>query len=209
MKLMKIFILGSLIFTSLYAEQLSGKTIKIGKQEWTAENLDVNHYRNGDSIPQVQDAEEWQNLNTGAWCYYENNAENGKTYGKLYNWYAVNDPRGLAPKGWHIPTDEDWTTLVDYLGNEDIAGGKMKETDTTHWLSSNTESTNKSGFSARPGGYRYSDGVFSYIGYYGYWWSATGYNATKAGIRYIGYGRISCNHDDYNKKIGLSVRCVR
>jgi len=101
---------------------------KIGNQIWTTKNLDVATYRNGDAIPQVQDYTAWANLTTGAWCYYANNTANGTTYGKLYNWYAVNDPRGLAPKGYHIPTDKEWTMLTDYLGGESVANSKMKST---------------------------------------------------------------------------------
>lgn len=100
--------------------------ILIGNQTWTKKNLDVATYRNGDAIPQVQDST-WETLTTGAWCYYENNTDNGTTYGKLYNWYAVNDPRGLAPNGYHIPTDAEWTTLSTYLGGDSIAGNKMME----------------------------------------------------------------------------------
>ena len=105
--------------------------IKIGDQTWTIKNLDVTTYRNGDAIPQLEDQEEWANLTTGAWCYYENESDNGTTYGKLYNWFAVNDPRGLAPKGYHIPTDEEWTILSVNLGGESQAGTKMKST--TGW----------------------------------------------------------------------------
>ena len=107
--------------------------IKIGTQTWTSKNLDVATYRNGDAIPQVQDFNEWKNLTTGAWCYLFNDPTNGTKYGKLYNWYAVTDPRGLAPEGYHIPTDEEWTILTDYLGGESAAGKKMKST--TGWKS--------------------------------------------------------------------------
>ena len=104
------------------------KGVAIGSQVWMSTNLNVSTYRNGDVIPQVQDQVTWNNLTTGAWCYYENNAANGTKYGKLYNWYAVNDARGLAPAGWHIPTDGEWTVLSTYLGGEDVAGKKMKST---------------------------------------------------------------------------------
>ena len=103
-------------------------SVVIGTQTWTTKNLDVETYRNGDVIPQVQDATAWSNLTSGAWCYYENNTANGSTYGKLYNWYAVNDPRGLAPNGYYIPSDADWKILTDYLGGESAAGTKMKST---------------------------------------------------------------------------------
>jgi uncharacterized protein (TIGR02145 family) len=102
--------------------QISSLNIKIGTQIWTTKNLDVSTYRNGDPIPQVQDVGSWSKLTTGAWCYYENKTTNGTIYGKLYNWYAVNDPRGLAPKGFHIPSSAEWTILIDYLGGVDVGG---------------------------------------------------------------------------------------
>ena len=101
--------------------------IQIGNQIWMTKNLNTSQYKNGDPIPQVQDQTQWQNLTTGAWCYYENNTANGRIYGKLYNWYAVNDSRGLAPEGWHIPTIGEFNTLSEFLGGVNVAGGKMKE----------------------------------------------------------------------------------
>ena len=106
-------------------------TVIIGTQTWTQTNLNVSHYRNGDIIPQVTDPTAWANLTTGPWCYYNNDPANGAIYGKLYNWYAVNDPRGLAPIDYHIPTDAEWTIIIDYFGGENIAGGKMKSTGTS------------------------------------------------------------------------------
>lgn len=132
------------------------KSVAIGTQKWMAENLNVEHYRNGDAIPQVQDLQKWSTLKTGAWCYYENKSENGKTFGKLYNWYAVNDSRGLAPKGWHIPTDAEWTQLTDYLGGEEVAGGKLKATilwlDMLGGIPSDRGTNNSTGFTALPAG---------------------------------------------------------
>ena len=169
-----IVVLTVILFsTSGYAQ-----TVTIGSQVWTSKNLDVATYRNGDVIPQVQDPNAWENLTTGAWCYYDNDASNGTKYGKLYNWYAVNDPRGLAPKGYHIPTDAEWTQLSDYLGGESEAGTKMKST--SGWVE-NGNGTNSSGFSGLPGGYRYYDGTFDDIGDYGYWWSSTEDGTTVPG----------------------------
>jgi uncharacterized protein (TIGR02145 family) len=119
--LLIIFLTAILFLTSGYAQ-----TVTIGNQIWTSKNLDLATYRNGDLIPQVQDEEAWANLTTGAWCYYKNDTSNGIKYGKLYNWYAVHDSRGLAPKGFHIPTDAEWTTLINYLGGEIDAGTKLK-----------------------------------------------------------------------------------
>ncbi|QNA46872.1 fibrobacter succinogenes major paralogous domain-containing protein [Lacibacter sediminis] len=145
--------------------------VKIANKHWISKNLDVTHYKNGDSIPQVQDAATWANLTTGAWCYYENQTANGTTYGKLYNWYAMNDPRGIAPAGWHVPNDEEWVAMIDSLGGSGIAGGKLKAT--TLWNSPNTGATNSSGFNGLPGGARLPRGVFDYKGMWGQWWSST------------------------------------
>lgn len=133
----------------------------IGTQTWKVCNLNVDTYRNGDPIPEVTDPTEWAALTTGAWCYYNNDPANGPIYGKMYNGYAVRDPRGLAPKGYHVPLNEEWSTLIYYLGDGSIAGGKMKEIGTSHWLSPNTGATNSSGFSALPGGVRGASGFIS------------------------------------------------
>jgi uncharacterized protein (TIGR02145 family) len=184
-------------------------TIVIGTQQWMEKNLDVMTYRNGDVIPQVTDATAWAGLTTGAWCWYSNSADNGAIYGKLYNWYAVNDPRGLAPQGWHIPTDEEWTTLRNKLGGELVAGGQMKTTGTTRWSTPNTSATNESGFAGLPGGIRNASGTFVDVGVSGYWWSASEYSSTVAWSRYLlNYsGRLLENNLD--KKNGFSIRCIR
>ena len=118
-------------------------TVKIGSQFWMKQNLNTAHYRNGDIIPQITSTNLWATLYTGAWCWYNNDpAIYAATYGRLYNWYAVNDPRGLAPMGWHVPTDAEWTTLSTSLGGDAAAGGAMKETGTTHWTTPNTGATN-------------------------------------------------------------------
>ena len=183
--------------------------ITIGTQTWTLKNLDVATYKNGDTIPEEQNPTAWANLSTGAWCYYENNTAKGTTYGKLYNWYAVNDPRGLAPNGYHIPTDAEWTTLTTYLGGEPIAGGKMKEAGISHWYDPNTNATNSSGFTGLPGGYRSDYGYFGSIGSHGYWWSLSEYYASYAWSRSL---RINDGDVDraYNyKNTGFSLRCLK
>ena len=129
------------------------QTVTIGTQIWTTKNLDVTTYRNGDTIPEVTDSS-WGGLTTGAWCYVNNDPATNATYGKLYNWYAVNDPRGLAPTGYHIPTDTEFITLFNYLGGATVAGGKMKTTGTVVWDSPNVGATNESGFSAVGAGRR-------------------------------------------------------
>lgn len=189
-------------------------SIVIGTQQWTSENLNVLTYRNGDVIPQVTDAKAWATLKTGAWCYYNIDELNGPIYGKLYNWYAVHDPRGLAPKGWHIPTDAEWTTLTDNLGGETIAGGKMKTTENTtssngKWATPNTRATNESGFSGLPGGYRDFNGTFYYIGFYGYWWSSSEFSKPSALFRILYYYLDNAATSDYHKIAGFSVRCIK
>ena len=185
---------------------------KIGNQIWATKNLDVATYRNGDAIPQVQDAAAWNILTTGAWCYYENNSANGTTYGKLYNWYAVNDSRGLAPTGYHIPTSAEWSTLTTYLGGMQIAGGKMKESGTSHWISPNTDATNSSGFTGLPGGYRNeSSGIFGGIGTIGWWWTSGGVGNNKAWDVKLrnDEGEVSGYGNGAPIRFGMSVRCIK
>ena len=188
-------------------------TVVIGTQQWTDKNLDVLTYRNGDLIPQVKDATAWAALTTGAWCYFDNNASAyGAIYGKLYNWYAVNDPRGLAPQGWHIATDDEWTTLRNTLGGE-IAGAKMKTT--TRWKNptnayKGSGATNESGFSGLPGIYRDTNGTFiTFIEQIGHWWTASDYSTSNAYYRILGYDTDNLLRGNENKKKGYSVRCVR
>jgi uncharacterized protein (TIGR02145 family) len=221
MKTRKIFftiLMVTLIFSFSMKESISQvtdidgnvyKTIKIGTQEWMAENLNVERYRNGDSIPQVQDKNDWSNLTTGAWCYYNNDSKIGKNYGKLYNWCTINDNRGLAPKGWHIPSDGEWTKLIDYLGGEGVAGGKLKAT--TLWDSPNEGATNSSGFTAFPGGARTKIGYFYGNGKDGYFWSSSEDDNYFAWYRVLLYDDsvVYRNNYDLIKIDGFSVRCVR
>jgi uncharacterized protein (TIGR02145 family) len=183
-------------------------TVTIGGQVWMQKNLNVCKYRNGDDIPQVQDPTVWADLTTGAWCYYENNTANGTVYGKLYNWYAVNDSRGLAPAGYHVPSNAEWTTLTTFLGGESVAGNKMKAT--TGWTPfSGIINTNSSGFTGLPGGARNYNGPFTSIGQIGYWWSSSENGTTEAWSRYLSY--INGLVDSYlsGKTVGFSVRCLR
>jgi len=193
-------------------------TTTICDQTWMVKNLDVDQYRNGDPIPQVTDPAAWAALTTGAWCYYFNDPANGATYGKLYNWYAVNDPRGLAPAGWHVPTLDEWETLVSCLGGEFIAGGKLKEIGTTHWLDPNTGATNETGFTALPGNIRQITGAFSpststpFLGVFGDWWTTSEYNFNGliyASHKYIVNFSGSVQNAADDKGYGFSVRCVR
>jgi len=191
-------------------------SVTIGSQVWTNKNLDITTYRNGDPIPEVTDPTAWATLTTGAWCYYNNISANGATYGKLYNWYAVNDPRGLAPTGWHVPSDAEWATLSTLLGGDAVAGGKMKTT--TLWNTPNTSATNVSGFAGLPAGYRRGttalgviDGGFVYILFNGIFWSATPKDPTSVWYRYLQYnsGYLGSNSFVNNKSYGYSVRLIK
>lgn len=195
------------------------KTVKIGNQVWMSENLNVSRYRNGDPVPQVQDVEKWAKLTTGAWCYYDNDTGNGRVYGKLYNWYALNDPRGLVPEGWHIPKDKEWQELERFLGmSSDDAektgwrgsiGGELKETGSAYWKEPNAGATNKTGFTARAGGYRNGDGEFDDVGDYASFWSSSASDDANAWGRYLYYVGTVVYRDVNYKRLGMSVRCVR
>lgn len=190
-------------------EEDTTNKIAVGTQVWMVENLNVEKFRNGDTIPEAKTEDEWTKAvaeQKPAWSYYNNNPDNGKPYGKLYNWYAVNDPRGLAPEGWRIPSDKDWSTLTDFLGGEAVAGTKIKSADL--WKESEG-GTNESGFLGLPGGCRNSFANFDQIGVYAYWWCATD-NGSNAWYRFLepsnGYvGRSGFG----NKGNGYSVRCLR
>ena len=208
------------------------QTITIGTQVWMTKNLDVATFRNGDPIPQAKTDEEWKKAGENkqpAWCYYDNDPANGAKYGKLYNWYAVNDLRGLAPKGWHIPSDDEWTILTDYLDGEDSVGVKMKSK--TGWNGNrnssnniicssnchccygicikNGKGTDSSDFNGLPGGARSFNGAFSLIGKHGYWWSSTENNTYSARHRGLIYNDGYLYRLDYGKEEGFSVRCLR
>jgi uncharacterized protein (TIGR02145 family) len=180
--------------------------VKIGSQVWTTENLNVSTFRNGDPIPEAKTDDEWELAEKNkqpAWCYYENDPKNAEKYGKLYNWYAVNDPRGLAPKGWHVPSVTEWTQLTNYLGGIDAAGEKMKSI--IGW-NVNGNGTNSSGFSGLPGGGRRGIGYFYNIGNYGIWWSSTENDADVAWGRYLSYYDGNVVRNLNSKGEGLSVR---
>ena len=184
-------------------------TIQIGTQKWMSKNLDVAFYRNGDPIPQVTDPTAWAGLTTGAWCYYDNDPMQGSKYGKLYNWYAVNDARRLAPQGWHIPSDAEWTTLETTLGGSSVAGGKMKIPGTFNWTYPNAGADNSSGWAGLPGGSHFFNGIFYDIENDGLWWSSTEYNTTDAWYRDL-TNSFSKLYGYYSyKQNGLSVRCLR
>jgi uncharacterized protein (TIGR02145 family) len=187
-------------------------TVTIGTQVWMKENLKTTRYNDGTAILNVTDGAIWSTLSAGAYCWYDNNAVKYKAeYGALYNWYVVasTNAKNVCPTGWHVPTDTEWTTLTTYLGGETVAGGKLKETGTTHWESPNTGATNASGFTALPGGNRLNDGSFDYVGQYGQWWSSTEYLANSAWTRDVGYYFKTLDRAYYLKPSGYSVRCIK
>jgi uncharacterized protein (TIGR02145 family) len=191
------------------------KTIVIGTQEWMAENLKTSIYNNGDSIAHVTDGWEWQGLSSGAWCHYNNDSQYECPYGKLYNWYAVADPRNVCPSGWHVPSDDEWSTLTNFLGGTNPAWSKLKSTGTLYWFDSNgyiPNSTNESGFSALPGGsggWYFGGDSFYQLSALGSWWSSTEVDINTAWSRSIGYMLENVNQDYSNKNQGLSIRCLK
>jgi uncharacterized protein (TIGR02145 family) len=192
------------------------KTIVIGTQEWMAENLKTTIYRNGNAIANLTDNTQWAGLTTGAWASYNNDSQYDCPYGKLYNWYAVADPRHVCPSGWHEPTDTEWSALINYIDpNADggiyfnFAGGKLKSTGTQYWGSPNQDATNESGFSGLPGGTRYSSGVFIDVGSTGYWWSSSENNTSTAWLSGLDYYNGNSGQYGSSKQDGFSVRCLR
>ncbi|MBE0663814.1 MAG: T9SS type A sorting domain-containing protein [Bacteroidales bacterium] len=183
--------------------------VTIGTQTWMAKNMKTTTYNNGNGIPLVTDRDEWRDLNTAAYCWYENDeAFFGVSYGALYNWFAVNTGM-LCPTGWHVPTDADWTILTDFLGGDGIAGGKLKETGIFHWEDPNTGATNESGFTALPGGIRKDNGNFEAVNEEGSWWSASQSGGDDAWFRLLASENEGVERDDDEKISGLSVRCIK
>lgn len=192
------------------------KTVKIGEQDWMANNLDVNTFQNGDIIPEANTNEEWKdaaNQGKPAWCYFNYDVANGQKFGKLYNWFAVNDKRGLAPKGWHVPSISEWKTLIKYLGGEKIAAQKMRSK--TGWKINNN-SANESGFMALPGSYLQFNKFWDEIGYKTRWWSTTESAEMKNHASFLGMtAELIEMWDEQSgcyctpKTSGLSVRCIQ
>jgi uncharacterized protein (TIGR02145 family) len=184
------------------------QTVTIGTQVWMTKNLDVSKFRNGDPIPEAKTTEEWENAGKNkqpAWCYYDNNPKNAEKYGKLYNWYAVNDARELAPEGWHVPIYDEWKILFDLLGGSS-AGVKLKST--SGWKD-NGNGTNSTGFSGLPGGFCSIKGKFDYVGGYGYWWSSTESGSGSAVFHNFEYSNGNTYSSESLKGNGFSVRCLK
>jgi uncharacterized protein (TIGR02145 family) len=183
--------------------------VTIGTQTWTGCNLNVTTFRNGDTIPEVTDVIEWYSLTTPAWCHYNNDPANDAIYGKLYNWYAVNDPRELAPSGYHVASDAEWNTLSTFLGGDSVSGGALKQTTTCNWLTPNTGATDSSGFTALPGGFRNFFGGFDQVKNQGRFWTADEFNSIDAYICTLFYNNTTITHDIVQKVLGGSVRLIK
>jgi uncharacterized protein (TIGR02145 family) len=207
----KIYLSISFFFGMFFSQLIYSQSITIGKQVWMTQNLNLDKFRNGDPIPQAKTNEEWKKAGENkqpAWCYYDNDPANVEKFGKLYNWYAVNDSRGIAPQGWHVPSDAEWTILTDNLGGTTAAGIKMKSE--SNW-NENGNGDNNSGFAGLPCGRRLNDGRFNSIGYEGYWWTSTDDKSNSAYIRYLNYfnGIVNWDYNLKSKAHGFSVRCIK
>ncbi len=202
--LLPVFVLFAGLTTAI-----AQNSAQIGDQVWTSENLNVSYFRNGDPIPQASSTEAWVQASQNhqpAWCYYNNDPANGSKYGKLYNFFAVTDPRGLAPEGWHIPSDDEWKTLINYFGGEAMAGIAIKSR--RIWRPDGNFSSG-SGFEGLPAGRRLSNGAFIDQGHWGIWWTASGYSSTGAYARRITDMEAYLERYNYSMRSGFPVRCVR
>ena len=187
--------------------------ITINKRDWLLENLKTTRYSKGEDIPEIVGNSEWSNMDKGGYCNYNKDAANAEIYGRLYNWFAVDDSRNICPTGWHVPTKTEWESLIDHLGGVSIAGGKMKSTGTLQqgnglWQEPNTGATNESGFTALPGGSRDQDGNFLMLSNNaGFWSSST--DGAEAWNYVLTYKYISTEQSLNDKRYGFSVRCIK
>ena len=197
------------------------ETVQIGEQLWMAENLKTTKYRDGSAIPTGHSDSEWANLSSGAYAVYPTDDDEASqstcgddcaaVYGNLYNWYTVDDSRGVCPEGWHVPSDAEWTILTDYLGGQSDAGGKMKETGLEHWNYYSDqiilEATNESGFTGLPAGYRFSN--YESMGNLGYFWSSSEDTGNYAWLRGLSSDDSYCGQNiSLEKQLGYSIRCL-
>ncbi len=196
------------------------ETVTIGELTWMAENLKVTHYRNGDAIPDESSYGTWATLSTGAYSDYFESPSNVYNYGRLYNWFAVEDSRNIAPEGWHIATDDDWQILEMALGMSPAQaaingfrgtdeGGKLKDLLSGLWSSPNTGATNESGFNGLPGGMRADDEAYTNMPYTGFFWTATEFDINQARYRSLDYLSAQVYRAPSYKSEGMSVRCVK
>ena len=183
-------------------------TVSIGSQVWMVDNLQVTRYNDGTEIPCVPDSAAWVNLKIQGYCWYDNNATaNKNSYGALYNGYVLSAGKNIAPVGWHIPSDAEWSILTTFLGGENVAGIKLKEAGSQYWSIMNTSATNESGFTARPGGYRGSFAKFTGRGIVGFWWSSTPYYSGFF-YRYMYDDDSKVESNNINKELAYSIRCI-
>jgi uncharacterized protein (TIGR02145 family) len=182
--------------------------INIGGQLWVVKNVTTSVYKNGDTIPQVTDNTQWDNLTTGAWCWYNNDPANESIYGKLYNWYAVTDSRGISPNGYHVATSTEWSTISSYLTSVGLNGGALKSLDV--WSSPNTGATNSTGFGAIPGGFRnFNGGVFSNLNLAARFWTTEDVNVNNGRSYALNYNSSTLSTFSVSKKYGYSVRFLK
>ena len=190
----------------------SYKTVIIGTQRWMAENLKTTKFNDGTPIPLAIDPSSWLNAKAPARCYYDNNTSNAK-YGSLYNWsvigiYDINS-KNVCPAGWHVSRDIDWQDLANYLGGEEVAGGKLKEAGFVNWVSPNTDASNIALFNALPGGLRTSNGNFYWINNKGYWWTATEQSGAESIYRILKFDSSTLDWSFDSRSYGMSIRCVK
>ena len=188
--------------------------VQIGNQVWMAENLKVTHYNNGDPIIYITSEEHWGSMDEGQYGVYDDEPTNANIYGNIYNWAVIGDIRGICPVDWHVPSDDEYTLLTDFLGGESVAGGKMKEAGLEHWNYDSDqislEATNESGFTGLPAGHRNTNsGDYIYMGFYGYFWSSTENGSDLAWRRYLFHYSSGVARDTFGKPNGFSIRCLR
>ena len=189
----------------------SYKTTIIGSQEWMAENLKVTKFNDGTTIKNITESLEWVTTNLPAWCVYDNDLKNNSKYGKLYNWFVISESmKNICPSGWHIPSIDEWEILMEFLGGENVAAGKMKEVGITNWASPNVNATNSSLFTALPAGVRSeNDGRFHSISYDSNWWSSTLASESNVLTRDVDHDDSSSEETSEDIKTGLSIRCIK
>lgn len=205
-----VLIVATLTLFTILSCKKEIKTVDVGDMVWMQNNLDINTFANGDKIPEIESDKEWEEYGEkgwAAWCYYDNDPTNGKVLGRLYNWHAVNDSRGLCPEGWHIPTDEEWTKLTEILGGSLYAGEQLKSD--MGWKLGGEPGTNSSKIAILPGGTRNKDGFFNSAGRSAYLWSSTPINEWDARDRGFEYNSTQIVRDYSDRGIGFSCRCVK
>ncbi len=184
------------------------RVINLYGKQWFVENLRSTVLNDGTPLFNFVLSEQWSTADSAGYCWYDNNPDHAQTYGALYNWHAVNTGK-LCPEGWRVPNEIDWQMLIDSLGGEKVAGGKLKQKGTEFWKPKNTGATNSSKFRALPGGYRNLTGEFKHLGEYGFWWSTTTFDQNNAWYRCLYYYSERSYRNYFNKRAGFSVRCVK